>query len=231
MKENKSDKYSVGLKVVFGLLFTLAFLLGFFIFYYWIKPKYEIIQKYEWWYYGLMIGGWLLSIVLTIFGDNLNKKNKENEKRDNGFNVYDIILFCLSPVFAILLLVYAANSGKVDDNILPSSFKFNVIELSGTLGGLVLAAASIQMDKILQRKLFIVSRYLILATILFVSFTVFTYNANITSSSLVKANAYTNISQWFSVISFYIGSAFLFTGLIKLVGILFNLNKYLIIKD
>jgi hypothetical protein len=124
-------------------------------------------------------------------------------------------------------LLYLAQSSDTSKNILPASVQFNVIELSGVLGGIVLAAAAVgTLSETLKSRFFNISKYLMLATILLAIFTIFSYNANIKAANLTTA-VYSGAADVISVISFYLGSTFFFVGIIRLLVTLIRINAYI----
>lgn len=206
--------------VIYSIYFALM-ALGFW--YYSLRPNYELIKNYIIWYYIVVGIAWLLSICLIL----INKLRDLVKSRLNKFSPKDILIFMGSLFLSFPLLLYLAQSSDTSKNILPASVQFNVIELSGVLGGIVLAAAAVgTLSETLKSRFFNISKYLMLATILLAIFTIFSYNANIKAANLTTA-VYSGAADVISVISFYLGSTFFFVGIIRLLVTLIRINAYI----
>jgi hypothetical protein len=121
----------------------------------------------------------VLAIILTIltYADKLRNKIFRITLFDMfSLKRWSLFLFCI--FLSIFFLNYYSLSSRANDNILPDNLKFNVIEISGILGGLVLTAASIKTSRLnnrFRKKFLSVASELIAATILLIFFTVATY--------------------------------------------------------
>ena len=224
MAESKISTWSSRRKVGYCILYTFFFaIMALYFHYYSTRPNYDLIKNYIIWYYIIVGIGWSLSILLILF----NSVRNFVKEHLNKFSPQDILLVLGSLFLSFPLLLYIALSSDTTKNILPASIQFNVIELSGVLGGIVLAAAAVgTISKTLQSRFFTISKYLISSTILLAIFTIFSYNADIKVSNLTTV-IYSGAAEWVSVICFYLGSTFFFMGIIKLLVTLFRVKKYI----
>lgn len=110
--------------------------------------------------------------------------------------------------------------------LIPDSFRFYLIIISATLGGLVLTASNNSKLDITTRRDFVnVSKKFIVATILLILFVVFLYNSNIFGNidptrfeeHITVQGAYIAVMFWVSVLCFYIGVVLFLTGIIEFI--------------
>ena len=224
MNEERVQTVSGWKKAAYCIIYTIYFaVIAYGFKYYSTRPNYELIKNYILWYYIVVGIGWALSIFLGLC-DNFRTFVKVHLKK---LSQQEILIVIGSIFLSFPLFLFLANSSDTTKNILPATIQFNVIELSGVLGGIVLAAAAVgSIPEPLQKRFFEISRYLILSTVLLAFFTIFSYNANINVSNLTTA-VYSGAAEWISVICFYVGGTFFFMGIIKLVVALVTVNKYL----
>jgi hypothetical protein len=102
----------------------------------------------------------------------------------------------------------------------PSALQFNIIIVSSTLGGLVLAAAKISRVKSGEyRKLLAVAQKLIMATLLFIFFTALYFTVESIGGIDPDSFELTNLANWFRGACFWSAFASILAG-----GILFSLG-------
>jgi hypothetical protein len=144
--------------------------------------------------------------ILNIIGEDDNSI-KERQWR---FLVALVILFIL--FFYILL-----GDAQV---AVPSTFQFNIIIVSSTLGGLVLAAATISRGKRAKRReLLAVAQKLIMATLLFVFFTALFFIVELIGGIDPDSFEITSLLNWFRGTCYWSAFVSIFAG-----GILFSLG-------
>lgn len=208
-------------KIIFSIFFTLLYALISLFWFFYIRPRYPFYQEHTSVQIIVLIVSYLLVIIIAVI-NRLRVFLVRKFALLSRISLNSFILFMICLLLSLPLLLYFIYSSQPEDNILPSTLKFNIIELSGVLGGLVLTAAAIPSRRNkLKSELIASSRYLLLATILFVFSTILAYNAFIPVNNL---SLYNNISRWGCVLFFYAASSCFFMGIFKLIYTLFRFD-------
>lgn len=176
----------------------------------------------------------LLFLITLIWKDKLRHKVFRVTLIDLiSINRYYFFIFCI--LLSMVFLNYYNLSSQSSDNILPEKLKFNVIEISATLGGLVLAAASLNARRIknnIRKRLLHVSIKLIAATILLIFYTAFTYWAYKDGSPILFSWDFSSLENILrgsaviiSVICFFIGHPLFLMGSMDLIYAIYLLVR------
>lgn len=144
---------------------------------------------------------------------------------------YIFIFFCLLP-FTLFVLGNSPDNPIKPSNlfnpyyVIPESFRFYLIVVSSTLGGLVLTASNNRhFNNARRQELINVAKKFIVATILLILFVVFYYNSNIFGiinpyeweKNITPQGTYIAVMFWASVFCFYGGLILFLTGIIELI--------------
>jgi len=144
--------------------------------------------------------------ILNIIGED------DNSIKERSWRF--LVALVISFIFFFYIL-----SGDTQVAV-PSTLQFNIIIVSATLGGLVLAAGAISRGKRARRReLLSVAQKLIMATLLFVFFTALFFIVELIGGIDPDSFELTNSLNWFRGACFWSGFASLFAG-----GILFSLG-------
>jgi hypothetical protein len=117
--------------------------------------------------------------------------------------------------------------------MIPDAFRFALIAIAGTLGGLVLTASNNSHLSNNTRQEFInVSKKFIVSTILLIFFTVLFYNSNIfgvidpmkLQEPIQFDGVYIAIAFWFSTLCFYLGITLFLLGIIEFINSLSHIS-------
>ena len=212
-------------KLVYILIGTIFFALFAACWFLYISPRYSVLEYSTVPQVIVLIVAYVLFLILIVFNKVRGRLYDFFTRLVDKSSGKTLALFFFSFILSIFLLNYFVFSSKLDDNVLPASLKFNIIELSAFLGGLVLATIAIAKPRNdLKKDLISISRFLILSTISFIFFAILAYNANIPINTLTT---FKNIVSFVDVLLFYTGSVCFFMGIIKLIIMLFRFNHYL----
>lgn len=144
---------------------------------------------------------------------------------------YGVIAFSLIP-FTFYSLASTPNNPLRPDTsfnpyyLVPDSFRFYLIVISATLGGLVLAASNNRrLKNVNKRALTNVAKKFIVSTISLIFFAVCFYNANIYGFieptkwqiPITPQSVYIAVNYWVSLFCFYIGIILFLLGMFELV--------------
>jgi len=169
----------------------------------------------------------LLLFVLPSFRrwclDTIGENDNSIKKRPWRF----FVALAISFIFFFYIL---SSESQVT---VPSSLQFNIIIVSSTLGGLVLAATTISRGKRAKRReLLSVAQKLIMATLLFVFFTALFFIVE--SIGGIDQNSFelANLLNWFrgaffwsAIVSIYTGGILFSLGIIDLVIALTHMRR------
>jgi hypothetical protein len=157
------------------------------------------------------------------------------------WKIFFLLLFLIIVMLPFTLFFLNSFSGNRIDNAIsptiafnpyntvPDVFKFSIVVVSSTLGGLVLAASNNKnIDLLTKRKFVNASKKFIISTILFILFAVWFFNANI--FGLIQPNnfqehitgpgIYIAVSFWVSVFCYYVGLILFLSGIFELIDAL-----------
>jgi hypothetical protein len=120
-------------------------------------------------------------------------------------------LFVVIPISFILIFYILLGDAQI---AVPSTLQFNIIIVSSTLGGLVLAAATISRGKRAKRReLISVAQKLIMATLLFIFFTGLIFIVELIGGIDPDSFEFTNPVNWFRGVCFWSALASCYGGL------------------
>ncbi len=209
-------------KILFVSFLTAATIITGLYWFLYVHQRYPEYQEQKTIQILVLVFIYILSVLPIIF-DSFRKYIFKKFAFISKISPSSYFFLLLSLLLSVPLLVYFINSSKPDDNILPATLKFNIIEISAVLGGLVLAAAAISQDRnTLKKELVVSSRYLLLATIVFIFSTILAYNAYPENNDLATLQT---ICKWAFSILYYVASTCFFMGIFKLLLTLFRFSQ------